>query len=102
LKEPYRVHNVYKYPSWLKHYQGSHPQQIEYLQQDLKNGILKIEERATKDIENLLASRYYRCARFFLILLFPIWKVISKLRLFFSRLRRKIIFEITNRFAAHK
>jgi len=63
LKNPYRVHNVYNYPSWLEHFRGKHPPQIEALRQDIANGALQIEMRTTKDAEQLLRSRRYRIGR---------------------------------------
>jgi hypothetical protein len=35
LRRPYRVHNVYRYPSWLERFTGTHPPQILAMQADL-------------------------------------------------------------------
>ncbi len=71
LKRPYRVHKIYKYPSWLARYTGTHPDQIEALRSDIRLGHLQIELRPTADIEQLLASRRYRLGRLGLKLLDP-------------------------------
>ena len=63
LRSPYRVHNVYQYPSWLDRYIGDHPPQIEALRQDIKSGRVHIELRPTEDIESLLRSPRYRSGR---------------------------------------
>jgi glycosyltransferase involved in cell wall biosynthesis len=63
LKQPFRVHNVYQYPSWLDRFSGKHPPQIEELKKDLRAGKVKIETRKTDDIEMLLDSRSYQLGR---------------------------------------
>ncbi len=59
LGNPYRVHNVYDYPSWLEHFRGAHPEQIIAMQQDIVTGRLNIEMRSTDDVERLLRSPFY-------------------------------------------
>jgi len=59
LSKPFRVHNVYQYPSWLERFKGKHPPQIEMLRKDLKSGKLNVEMRGTNDIESLLRSPIY-------------------------------------------
>jgi hypothetical protein len=66
LSKPFRVHNVYQYPSWLDRFQGTHPPQIEELKEDLRSGKIKIEMRKTNDIESLLKSPFYQFGRFVL------------------------------------
>jgi hypothetical protein len=63
LKRPYRVHNVYDYPSWLERFSGTHPAQIEAMRYDLQSGRLQVEMRQTADIERLLRSPVYRAGR---------------------------------------
>jgi hypothetical protein len=63
LKRPFRVHNVYAYPSWLERFQGTHPPQIQQLQADFKSGRFTLEIRRTDDIEALLRSPMYRAGR---------------------------------------
>ena len=69
LQNPYRVHNVYKYPSWLERFTGQHPPQIEELRRDLQRGELNVAVRATEDMEALLMSWRYRFGRTILKLL---------------------------------
>ena len=71
LKKPYRVHNVYDYPSWLERFDGIHPSEIERLRNDLRDGNLKIETRRTDDVERLLQSYSYRFGRTFLKIFDP-------------------------------
>lgn len=63
LQWPYRVHNVYKYPSWLARFEGRHPDQIEALRADIASGRVSVAMRPTADIEVLLRSRRYRVGR---------------------------------------
>ena len=59
LKNPYRVHNMYLFPSWLERFYGKHPKQIMCMMRDIKEGTIKAELRRTDDIENLLNSKRY-------------------------------------------
>lgn len=59
LGNPFRVHNVYQYPSWLDRFRGQHPVEILRMQQDIRDGRLTVELRETKDVEMLLQSRSY-------------------------------------------
>jgi len=63
LTQPYRVHNVYRFPSWLERYLGKHPKQILQLQEDLQNRKLDIEVRNQKDIDALLSDASYQRGR---------------------------------------
>lgn len=69
INKPFRVHNVYTYPSWLMRYEGSHPEQIEQMRSDILIGRLKVDTREITDIERLLSSRIYSIKRYLLILL---------------------------------
>ncbi len=69
INKPFRVHNIYTYPSWLMRYKGSHPEQIEQMRSDILSGKLKVDIRETADIERLLSSKIYSLKRDFLILL---------------------------------
>ena len=71
LRHPYRVHNVYKYPSWLEHFGGDHPAQIQALRADLEAGRLDFELRSVDDIERLLRSPVYRVGRLVLKVVDP-------------------------------
>ncbi len=85
LQRPYRVHNVYRYPSWLEHYKGSHPEQIELLKSDLASGRVKEPMRPTEDVEALLKSRRYAAGRTILRGLDPFARFLIRQR---RRLRR--------------
>jgi hypothetical protein len=58
LGQPYRVHNVYDFPSWLERYRGPHPEQIVRMVNDLER-TRPDELRQTADIERLLGSWWY-------------------------------------------
>jgi len=74
LRRPFRVHNVYRYPSWLERYTGSHPPQILTMWDDIQNDWLgsPIQLRRTDDIEQLLASFWYCLGRLLLKVSGPI------------------------------
>lgn len=59
LKNPYRIHNLYKYPSWLERFTGEHPQQVIQMMNDIKNKKIKTDLRQINDIEKLLQSKNY-------------------------------------------
>lgn len=63
LGRPYRVHNVYAYPSWLERFAGRHPPQAEALRADLEAGRVAEARRDTADIERLLATPWYPVGR---------------------------------------
>ncbi|MBE9064951.1 glycosyltransferase family A protein, partial [cf. Phormidesmis sp. LEGE 11477] len=63
LRRPFRVHNIYSYPSWLERYSGSHPQHVQQMRSDIAGGRLLVELRATDDIERLLNSIWYPALR---------------------------------------
>ncbi len=72
LGRPFRVHNIYKWISWLDRYKGEHPYQIVCMIRDINDGVENIKLRHTDDIENLLNSYGYRLGRFFFKSVFPI------------------------------
>jgi hypothetical protein len=82
LKSPYRVHNVYRYPSWLERFDGDHPPQVTALRDDIKAGRISVQTRSTDDIERLLNSFSYRLGRAVIKGLGPC----DRLRLFVWRL----------------
>ena len=94
LSHPYRVHNVYEYPSWLEKYAGTHPPQIICMYKDIQQRILTVELRPNGDVENLLASPRYVIGRTFLkILDYPdrLWRFILKCLKFAFRMLHKTI-----------
>ena len=58
LGRPFRVHNVYDFPSWLERYSGPHPEQVTRMVEDLARD-QPGELRRTDDIERLLGSSWY-------------------------------------------
>lgn len=72
LQNPFRVHNVYDYISWLERFEGRHPPQIQALITDMDQGKVKIETRKTEDVEILLQSPLYQIERAALKTLSPI------------------------------
>ena len=71
LRHPYRVHNIYHYPSWLEHFTGKHPPQIEAMRQDIQTGTIDVELRPTADVERLLKQKRYKMGRLGLKALYP-------------------------------
>ncbi len=63
LKKPFRVHNVYDYPSWLERFQGAHPPQVQRMMEDAVDGTLDIELRPMADVKALLRSPSFLIAR---------------------------------------
>jgi len=63
LRRPFHVHNVYRFPSWLQRYTGSHPGQVVLMMTDITSGLLRHELRPTDDIERLLGSWWYPVGR---------------------------------------
>jgi hypothetical protein len=67
LNNPFRVHNVYDYPSWLMRFEGNHPLAIQQLRNDIQNGLINIELRNNSDVEGLINSPGYKFKRKLLI-----------------------------------
>jgi len=60
LSNPYKVHNVYQYPSWLEKFKGEHPLVIRQLQDDILSGRVKVEMRNNHDVDRLTTSLQYQ------------------------------------------
>ncbi len=65
LRRPFRVHNVYRFPSWLERHRGGHPPQVEELRRDIADGRVDVAVRRVDDVERILASPLYRAGRIF-------------------------------------
>lgn len=94
LRNPFRVHNVYTYPSWLRRFRGSHPPAIRELIADIKTGKVEVELRPTDDVEKLLRSRYYQLRCNILRVLQPIdswWRLSGVLLRHFTKKMRRLI-----------
>lgn len=63
LTDPFHVHNVTEYPSWLEKYSGAHPEQIEIMWDDIQSGRLKIETRDMVDVKKLMHDPGFRLVR---------------------------------------
>ena len=95
LESPFRVHNMYEFPSWLERFTGDHPPQVGALKEDLRAHRLDIETRRTDDIERLLCSLQYRLGRAVLKLL---ERLERRVRPPFKRYGRKLADEISDRY----
>lgn len=63
LRDPFRVHNVLDYPSWLEPFGGPHPPQVRMLIDQIRTGAIAVESRVSDDVERLLRSPRYLAAR---------------------------------------
>lgn len=63
LRKPYRVHNVYRLPSWLQRYPGEHPPEVRRMMEDVASGRIDVETRPMDDAERLLRSPLYAAGR---------------------------------------
>ncbi len=66
LGNPYRVHNVYEFPSWLDRFKGTHPPVIQDMRRDFAAGRIHTPLRRTEDIERLLQSPVYAVRKHYL------------------------------------
>ena len=90
LSTPYRVHNVYDYPSWIERFKGNHPPQIIQMQKDIREGRINVELRPTYDIEQLLQSRAYILKRAMLKMFTPLGKQAFRMRDLGRQIKRKV------------
>jgi glycosyltransferase involved in cell wall biosynthesis len=59
LGSPYRIHNNYLYPSWLRRFRGEHPPDVLTMMDDVSSGKVKAEVRQVGDVEKLLHTWWY-------------------------------------------
>jgi len=90
LKDPFRVHNVYQYLSWLERFQGQHPPEISRLRQDIHDGRISVELRRTDDIERVLQSHSYMLKRAVLKMLSPLGKQAQRVHSLGAQAKRRI------------
>jgi hypothetical protein len=90
LSNPFRVHNVYEYPSWLEYYNGKHPSQINNLIEDIEQGLINMPLRKSEDIDKLLQTSWYKILRFLLKIWEPIDNKINILEMEKRYLQKKI------------
>jgi hypothetical protein len=60
LGDPYRVHNVYRFPSWLIRFRGEHPEQIRNMMKDINDRKIDVKLRRTDDVESIIDSGSYK------------------------------------------
>jgi len=60
LNNPFRIHTVNTWPSWLEPFSGSHPTQIQKLKHDLESGKVVHPMRDMEDVDKLVKSVRYR------------------------------------------
>ena len=94
LHRPYRVHNVYEYPSWLERYSGPHPGEVTRMVADLRAQRGPIALRDTADIERLLASPWYQVGRTALRVLDPVDRWARRLRRGVGRVGRGLLRQV--------
>ncbi|MFA4965618.1 MAG: glycosyltransferase family A protein, partial [Thermoleophilia bacterium] len=63
LRRPYRVHNLWRQPSWLERYSGEHPRQVQAMIDDIRAGRVRAALRQNEDAERLLDSWWYPLGR---------------------------------------
>jgi len=68
LSNPFRVHNLYKSPSWLDYFDGEHPVQIYNMMDDIRNNKINTKLRNNEDVERLLKTFSYKLLR-------PLYKI---------------------------
>ena len=88
LTNPFRIHTVNAWPSWLECFDGNHPVQIQLLRNDIMMGKIPFSSRNMRDVDVLVKSVRYRAG----ILFWKIWgNYISQLNwLLRDLLRRRI------------
>ena len=59
LGNPYRVHNLYMYPSWLQRFKGQQPPEVLAMMDDVLAGTVQAEVREVADIEKVLGTWWY-------------------------------------------
>lgn len=59
ISDPYRIHNVYDYPSWFIRYDGLHPHEIINMMEDIKNDKVNEIIRQNDDVEEILNKWWY-------------------------------------------
>lgn|GEM_PF-178136 len=67
LRRPFRVHNVYRSPSWLDRYSGEHPAEISRMLAEVREAApgtgLAEELRGEADVRRLLDASWYNAGR---------------------------------------
>lgn len=80
LSNPYRVHNIRHYYSWLKRYEGQHPPQVLKMWAALQDDQFPFKPRTQDDIEQLVDTPLYRIGRFGLQIFYVIHRYYKSIR----------------------
>jgi hypothetical protein len=80
LSNPFRVHNLYRHPSWLARFHGKQPEQVICMMKDIKQGHVNAKLRRTDDIEAIIDSPKYKFKIILLKIQDPSTRVISQLK----------------------
>jgi hypothetical protein len=80
IGDEFRVHNLYKHPSWLKRFKGEAPEQVKYMMADIKGRKVDAKLRRTDDIEALVNSKSYHLRIFFLKIEGPLTRLFTQLK----------------------
>jgi len=96
IKNPYRVHNLYAYPSWLLRFKGQPPEQISRMMKDIEQGVVKQTLRPTDDIEQVFNKHFYsKGIIFFLLVGYYInanfENITLQIRIHLGRLKRQVL-----------
>ena len=87
LNNPFRVHNIVRWRSWLEKYEGTHPPLVLKMIYDVLEGKFpEIKKRHTDDIDKLLNSKSYVLGIYLLKIVVPVLKIFNKLKLNFRSL----------------
>ena len=62
-KNPFKVHFIQEYPSWLTHFRQPHPEQIQALRRDIESGKIQMEMLPPEEVDDILSSPLYSLRR---------------------------------------
>jgi len=80
LGDPYRVHNIFWFPSWLIKFKGEHPKQIISMMNDVHSGLVNARVRNNSDVEAIINTFSYRTGILFIKIQAPLKDLVSQLR----------------------
>jgi hypothetical protein len=89
LERPYRVHNLYESPSWLRRFHGTHPPAVIQMLRDIENGVVDETLRDMSDVEHLMKSPAYAVGRVCLSVGSYAYRFVGDARIVAGRLRRR-------------
>lgn len=84
LTDPFHIHTVNTWPSWLERFDGCHPIQIQALRSDMAAGTMTAQTRNMEDVDALVKSIHYRMGILF-------WKMWGNYMSLFNRLVRDFL-----------